>query len=105
MMVLVAVILIIIFSSPENPQVEVSENTQPSPSTVRETNTGSTSQLDQQIITKTDSETSSMSKESTLKLAAIGPIERLIISDEGKSPKVFHEFKNIQLGMGESHSV
>jgi cytoskeletal protein RodZ len=98
MMVLVAVILIIIFSSPENPQVEVSENTQPSPSTVRETNTGSTSQLDQQIITKTDPETSSMSKESTLKLAAIGPIERLIISDEGKSPKVFHEFKNIQLG-------
>jgi len=34
----------------------------------------------------------------TLKLAAIGPIERLIISDEGKSPKVFHEFKNINMG-------
>jgi len=34
----------------------------------------------------------------TLKLAAIGPIERLIISDEGKSPKVFHEFKNIIMG-------
>ena len=33
-----------------------------------------------------------------LKLAAIGPIERLIISDEGKSPKVFHEFKNIKMG-------
>ena len=98
MMVLVAVILIIIFSSPENPELEVSENTQSSPSTVRETNSGLISQLDQQIITKTDSETGSMSKESTLKLAAIGPIERLIISDEGKSPKIFHEFKNIQLG-------
>ena len=33
-----------------------------------------------------------------MKLAAVGPIERLIISDEGKSPKVFHEFKNIALG-------
>ncbi len=34
----------------------------------------------------------------TLKFAAIGPIDRLIISDEGKSPKVFHEFKNIKTG-------
>lgn len=96
--VLIAVLLIIIFSSPENPQVERSENTESSPSTVRETNTGLTSQLDQQIITQADSKASPVSKESTLKLAAIGPIERLIISDEGKSPKVFHEFKNIQLG-------
>ena len=33
-----------------------------------------------------------------LKLATFGPIERLIISDEGKSPKVFHEFKNLSKG-------
>ena len=38
------------------------------------------------------------SENRTLRLAAIGPIERLIISDEGKSPKVFHEFKNIKIG-------
>jgi len=36
--------------------------------------------------------------EHILKLAAIGPIDRLIISDEGKSPKVFHEFKNLAIG-------
>ena len=35
---------------------------------------------------------------SLLKLAAVGPIERLIISDEGKTPKVFHEFKNLARG-------
>jgi len=38
------------------------------------------------------------SSESMLKLAAIGAIERLIISDEGKTPKVYHEFKNVQSG-------
>ena len=41
-------------------------------------------------------------EESLLKLAAVGPIERLIISDEGKSPKIFHEFKNIALGWEKS---
>jgi len=41
-------------------------------------------------------------EESLLKLAAVGPIERLIISDEGKSPKIFHEFKNISLGWEKS---
>ena len=37
-------------------------------------------------------------EELMLKLATFGPIERLIISDEGKSPKVFHEFKNLSKG-------
>jgi cytoskeleton protein RodZ len=33
-----------------------------------------------------------------LKLAAIGPIERLIVCDEGNSPKEFHEYKNLSSG-------
>ena len=41
---------------------------------------------------------SSVADEHILKLAAIGSIDRLIVSDEGKSPKVFHEFKNLELG-------
>jgi cytoskeleton protein RodZ len=49
---------------------------------------------------ETPNEPSSLDKSvnRSLKLAAIGPIERLIISDEGKSPKVFHEYKNIKMG-------
>ena len=33
-----------------------------------------------------------------LKLAAIGPIERLIICDEGETPKKYHEFSNLPIG-------
>jgi hypothetical protein len=34
----------------------------------------------------------------TLSLAAIGPIERLIVCDEGVSPKKYHEFKSLPTG-------
>ena len=33
-----------------------------------------------------------------LKLAAIGPIDRLIVCDEGVTPKKYHEFKNLPSG-------
>ena len=33
-----------------------------------------------------------------LKLATIGPIERLIICDEGENPKRYHEFSNLPIG-------
>ena len=33
-----------------------------------------------------------------MKLTAIGAIERLIVSDEGSDPKVYHEFKDVQSG-------
>lgn len=33
-----------------------------------------------------------------LKLATIGPIERLIICDEGVTPKKYHEFSNLPTG-------
>ena len=33
-----------------------------------------------------------------LKLATIGPIERLIICDEGETPKRYHEFSNLPIG-------
>ena len=33
-----------------------------------------------------------------LKLATIGPIERLIICDEGETPKKYHEFSNLPIG-------
>ena len=33
-----------------------------------------------------------------LKLATIGPIERLIICDEGETPKKYHEFTNLPIG-------
>lgn len=34
----------------------------------------------------------------TLRLKAVGAIERLIVSDEGSDPKIYHEFKNVQSG-------
>ena len=37
-----------------------------------------------------------------LSLAAIGPIERLIICDEGETPKKYHEFKSLTAGWEQS---
>jgi cytoskeletal protein RodZ len=37
-------------------------------------------------------------EDNTLNLAAIGPIERLIVCDEGVSPKKYHEFKSLPTG-------
>ncbi len=49
-----------------------------------------------------DDERLSSPAELTLTLAAMGSIDRLIISDEGKNPKVFHEFRNIEKGWEKS---
>lgn len=48
-----------------------------------------------------DDGTSKYSKttgEHVVKLIAMGEIERLVLSDEGKEPKVFHEFLNLKKG-------
>ena len=37
-------------------------------------------------------------EDNSLSLAAIGPIERLIVCDEGVSPKKYHEFKSLPKG-------
>ena len=37
-------------------------------------------------------------EDNTLNLAAIGPIERLIVCDEGVRPKKYHEFKSLPTG-------
>ena len=46
--------------------------------------------------------TGNYSKTLELKIAAIGPIERLLVSDDGKTPKIYHEFRNIQTGWQKS---
>ena len=98
--VLFAIILIIIFSSDD--QKLDSGSSEPiisSESSVRETvpKTGNHQRSIDSINT-----TDEISVDLMLKLATFGPIERLIISDEGKSPKVFHEFKNLSKGWEKS---
>jgi cytoskeleton protein RodZ len=53
-----------------------------------------------QSVEETNSEIDRQVVESvrTLKLTAVGAIERLIVSDEGSDPKVYHEFKDVQSG-------
>jgi cytoskeleton protein RodZ len=94
--VLFAIILIVIFSSDD--QEMASSRLEPiisSESSVRETvsKTGNPQRSINSINT-----TDGFPDDLMLKLATFGPIERLIISDEGKSPKVFHEFKNLSKG-------
>jgi cytoskeletal protein RodZ len=99
--VLLSIILIIIFSSNnENTQQSDLEN-DPVETTIRETKLNAGNDAGTNLITEEITDQNA-NKESILKLAAIGPIERLIISDEGKSPKVFHEFKNVELGWEKS---
>ena len=98
--VLFAIILIVIFSSDD--QEIGSGSSEPiisSESSVRETmpKTGNPQGSIDSIIT-----TDEIPEGLMLKLATFGPIERLIISDEGKSPKVFHEFKNLSKGWEKS---
>ena len=98
--VLFAIILIVIFSSDD--QEMGSGSSEPiisSESSVRETmpKTGNPQGSIDSIIT-----TDEIPEGLMLKLATFGPIERLIISDEGKSPKVFHEFKNLSKGWEKS---
>ena len=98
--VLFAIILIIIFSSDDQ---EIGSGTSEpvisSESSVRETmpKTG----IPQGSIDSTIT-TDEIPEGLILRLATFGPIERLIISDEGKSPKVFHEFKNLSKGWEKS---
>ena len=40
-----------------------------------------------------------------LSLAAIGPIDRLIVCDEGETPKKYHEFKSITAGWEQSIKI
>ena len=99
--VLFAIILIVIFSSDD--QEMGSGSSEPivsSQSSVRETvpKTGNV----QRSIDSSSNSSDLSTEDLILKLAAFGPIERLIISDEGKSPKVFHEFKNLTKGWEKS---
>jgi cytoskeletal protein RodZ len=86
-----AVILIVIFSSDDESGQTIADTGGDSVNqSIRETKS--------KEIETVKSPNEYQSSESMLKLAAIGAIERLIISDEGKTPKVYHEFKNIQSG-------
>ena len=94
-----AILLIWAFSTPDEQTDLSNAGNLDQTNTIRETNLNtpksSTPLSEQEVAPKAQ-------EESLLKLAAVGPIERLIISDEGKSPKVFHEFKNIALGWEKS---
>ena len=96
-----AIILIVIFSASDQGEEQLAEDRDQLQTGIRET-----SSLSQSNFAETDKpnviNSDSIVAESTLRLAAFGPIERLIISDEGKSPKVFHEFKNIEAGWEKS---
>ena len=98
--VVLSIILIIIFSD-DSSNDQITQNEEVLNQSVRETKSNSP-KFDNSNEKPVDSVGVEESSESFLKLAAIGPIERLIISDEGKSPKVFHEFKNLQTGWEKS---
>lgn len=94
-----AILLIWAFSTPDE-QTDLSNAVDlDQTNTIRETNLN-TPKSSTPI--KEQEDAPNAQEESLLKLAAVGPIERLIISDEGKSPKIFHEFKNISLGWEKS---
>jgi len=99
--VLLSIILIIVFSSDDISNDQITQNEEVLQQSVRETKSNS-QKFDNSNEKPLDSIGVEERSESFLKLAAIGPIERLIISDEGKSPKVFHEFKNLQTGWEKS---
>jgi len=84
-------LLVIILLSTSEEQKSVSQNLPTIEPTIRETATN--------LHNSNPSRSSvQLSNLHMLKLAAIGPIERLIVCDEGKSPKEFHEYKNLSLG-------
>ena len=94
-----AILLIWAFSTP-NEQTKMSNSADLENATsVRETNFNPNKTS---LAPEGDKLDTTLKDESLLRLAAVGPIERLIISDEGKSPKIFHEFKNIELGWEKS---
>ena len=86
--------LLVYVISPKESSSDIVDDKPNQSSSIRETQTEANS-----FNTQTNArDVASLSPGRVLKLAAIGPIERLIISDEGKSPKVFHEFKTLQVG-------
>jgi len=85
-------LLVIILLSTSEEQKSVSQNLPTVEPTIRETATNLPNS------NPTQSSVQLSSNLHMLKLAAIGPIERLIVCDEGKSPKEFHEYKNLSLG-------
>ena len=87
---LILLLFIILLSSSEE-QESVSQNLPSVEPTIRETATNLPNSNPIQSSVQ-------LSNLHILKLAAIGPIERLIVCDEGKSPKEFHEYKNLSLG-------
>lgn len=99
--VLFAIILVLVFSSNNENTQQSGLNNEPVATTIRETKTHSGSDVQTKLIPNSTTD-QNLIKDSVLKLAAIGPIERLIVSDEGKSPKLFHEFKNVELGWEKS---
>jgi cytoskeletal protein RodZ len=88
---LLIVLLVIIIISTSEEQESVSQSLPSVEPTIRETATN----LPNSNPTQSSVQLSNLHM---LKLAAIGPIERLIVCDEGKSPKEFHEYKNLSLG-------
>lgn len=82
--ILSIIILIYSLSSPENPSANPGETI----SRIEET---------KEIIAPANP-IKAAQKLNVLNLAAIGAIDRLIICDEGASPKKYHEFTNLALG-------
>ena len=95
--IVLLITIILIFSRDTDSNVqEIATSSTDQTSSVRET---STKLLEDTIpLSEKVNLSKSTESDSLLKLATVGPIERLIISDEGKSPKVYHEFKNLSSG-------
>ena len=89
--ILLVIFLIWIFSSPEGNQNISSNLPDEKKLSIRETVSENSNE-------SSKANSVEVADNSMLRLAAVGEIERLIISDEGKSPKVFHEFKNLSRG-------
>ena len=87
---LLIIFIIILSAGEEEPSLEDNEQQSISESSIRETKND-----DSQPIKSTAPQNTGIH---TLKLAAVGPIERLIICDEGKTPKEFYEYKSLPSG-------
>ena len=61
-------------------------------------NTASVEESNDEELSQNDSSTIQLKGQRKLTISVVGSIERLIISDEGKEPKEFHEFKNLTAG-------
>jgi len=84
------VLLVTIILSTSDEEESVTQNLPSAEPTIRETASNSPN--------SSPTQSAQLSNLHMLKLAAIGPIERLIVCDEGKSPKEFHEYKNLSSG-------